>query len=103
MIAAYGVSAWFSLEHLRGPEGRAALYISNGFLLSGLLLLNGKWRWLCLAGSIVVCALVVIQRGGDPVYSVGAGIIAGISCLTGYFLGRRVLKQPRLKSLHQAV
>lgn len=103
LIAAYAAAAHVSLEYLRVPHGGAAIYLSNAFMLSGLLLLQGPWRWVCLVGSVTICAILVWLRGVEPIYAAGTGIIAGVSCLCGAWLGRKVLPQPSLKNLRQAI
>jgi signal transduction histidine kinase/ActR/RegA family two-component response regulator len=103
LIAAYALSAYVSMEFLRAPHGMASLYLSNAFLLSGLLLLRGPWRIVCLAGCMIACAGAVATRGPDLVYAAGTGVIAGVACVTGAWLGRKVLPQPSLKNLRQAM
>ena len=103
LIAAYALSAYVSLEFLRAPNGGAAIYLSNAFLLSGLLLLSKRWRIVCLLGCMIACASVAWLRGMPPAYAIGIGVIAGIACGAGAWLGRKVLPQASLKNLRQAI
>ena len=69
LIVAYVSTAYFSLEYLGGPDGRTALYVSNAFLISGLVLLTGRWRIVCLLGSVIGCA-GLFPAGGKRTISV---------------------------------
>jgi len=106
VVVGYALTTWASIEIFRGPDGKIALFTSNAFLFSGLMLLTGRWRLVCLIGGMTACGMMVFSRSWTETAAIAglsAGVVAGVSCLTGEFLAKRILPTPGIRNLSQAI
>ena len=103
IVAAYAATALYNAEYITGPDGRPALWTSNAFLISGLVLLSGRWRIACLAGCFAALVLFSYGRTGAFLYALTSGVSAALTSVIGAWLLIRVLRRPRLRNVQQVV
>lgn len=103
LIAAYVLTAWFNAEYITGPDGRPALWTSNAFLISGLVLLSGRWRVACLAGCAIGLTVIIYLRTSAAPYAVISGASAALTSLAAAWLFRLVLRRPRLRNIREVL